>query len=88
MLARCVQQKTVSTVMTYLTHLSSGLGAKSAAGAAFNSRGRKAVDSRPEDEIEARRAGIPLHGDRGLLPHLRRSTILVSTDHGLTAVAI
>ena len=80
----------MSTAITYLTHqaMSSGLGSKSAAGAAFNSRGRKAVDSRPEDEIEARRAGIPLHGDRGLLPHLRRSTILVSTDHGLTAVAI
>ena len=46
--------------------MSSGLGSKSAAGAAFNSRGRKAVDPRPEDEIEARRADIPLHRDMGL----------------------
>ena len=45
--------------------MSSCLGSKSAAGAAFNSRGRKAGDPRPEDEIEARRADIPLHRDMG-----------------------
>jgi hypothetical protein len=44
--------------------MSSCLGSKSAEGAAFNSRGRKAVDPRPQDEIEARRAGIPLHDMR------------------------
>ena len=44
---------------------SSCLGSKSAEGAAFNSRGRKAVDPRPRDEIEARRAGISLHCDMG-----------------------
>ena len=41
------------------------LGSKSAEGVAFNSRGRKAVDPRPQDEIEARRAGIPQHSDMG-----------------------
>jgi hypothetical protein len=45
--------------------MSSCLGSNSAEGAAFNSRGREAVDSTPREEIEARRAGISLHCDRG-----------------------
>jgi hypothetical protein len=46
------------------------LGSKSAEGAAFNSRGRKAVDPRPRDEIEARRAGIFRGVIWDLLPRL------------------
>jgi hypothetical protein len=49
-------------VMTYLTHQewrSITVGG-SAAGAGFNSHGRKAVVCSPQDEIEARRADISL----------------------------
>jgi len=45
--------------------MSSCLSCNSADGAAFNSRSRKAVDPRPPDEIEARRAGISRRGDMG-----------------------
>jgi hypothetical protein len=38
---------------------------QNAEGAGFNSRGRKAVDLRSQDETEARSAGIPLHLDMG-----------------------
>ena len=41
------------------------LGPKSAEGASFSSRGRKAVDKKPRNEIEARRAGILLRCDPG-----------------------
>jgi hypothetical protein len=59
----------------------------SAEGAAFNSRGREAVD-RARNEIEARRAGISFPFAHDLVPHLRRSINCVLTIHGLTAVAI
>jgi hypothetical protein len=63
-------------------------GSKSAEGAAFNSRGRKAVEGEAERESEARRAGTLSRGDIRLVSHLRRSTLVGLTIHGLTAVAI
>jgi hypothetical protein len=63
------------------------VGSETAPQAQLSIAGRKAVEERPLDEVETR-GGEFSRMMFSLMSHLRRSRIVLSNTHGLTAVGI